>query len=90
MPNLVKEYSVFEADQYKRLMSQLRNSGLHPLNTADLMRERLEALSNKDLQLVAFWLDRYFDTPDGISYQGDKRKIAYNAKPLLNILFLLF
>jgi len=85
MPNLVKEYSVFEADQYRNLMPQLRSAGLRPLNMADVMREKLEALSNKDLNLAAFWLDRYFDTVDGIAYSNGKRKVAYNPKQLVNI-----
>ena len=85
MPNLVKEYSVFEADKYKNLMPQLRNAGLRPLNTADIMREKLEALNTKNLQLVAFWLDRYFDTVDGIAYNNGERKIVLDAKPLLEI-----
>jgi len=91
MPNLVKEYSVFEADQYseagkyRNLMPQLRDAGLRPLNTADIMRERLEALRNKDLNLRAFWVDSGFDTVDGIAHSYGKIKVAYDPKQLVNI-----
>ena len=91
MPNLVKEYNVFDAErfpntpQYRQLMPQLRGAGLHPLNTADKMRESLEALNTKDIQLIAFWLDRYFHTVDGIAYNNVKRKIVPDAKPLFEI-----
>jgi hypothetical protein len=51
-------------------MPQLINAGLRPLNTADKMRESLEALNTKDVQLIAFWLDRYFHTVDGVAYNS--------------------
>ena len=85
MQNLVKTYTPFEASSYIKAMSNLRNTGLRPLSTADVIKERLEALNNKDLGLIKFWLDRYFDTTDGIAYSGDKRKVAYSPKQLLNL-----
>ena len=62
--NLGKSYYIVRGD-YKDIMSGLVQAGLTPLNTADIMRLRLEA-ANSGQDKKDFWLGTGFDTIDGV------------------------
>lgn len=83
MPILTKEYQPFEAQRYTSAMQALVSSGYTPVNTADLMRLRLEGLLSSDKDQRQFWGDKVFDTCDGIIAHRGEVLIVPDTKLLM-------
>ena len=71
----IDTYTPFQAGNYIKEMSNLRTflktPGSAYLNSADIIRKRLQALKTGKLELIRFWLDQYFHTPDGFAHPSE-------------------
>ena len=95
MPQQIKTYTPSESTSYIKAMSNFRDPKLpylgQPLNFAEIIRERVQALKTKDIELMKFWLDQYFDTPDALAYArknsefSGRFKFVPDSDLLLNI-----
>ena len=81
---LIKTYTTSEASNYVKAMSNFRNyqQGYpgQPLNFADIIRNRFDALKTKDLEAMKFFLDQYFYTPDALAYPGKNSEFSGRFK----------
>jgi len=71
---------------YAGFMSKLRESGLEPINMADVMKARLENNpGSKELTPENFWWRNEFQLGDGVAYQDGKVKIVLDAQTLRDL-----
>jgi len=82
--NLFQDYKIFEG-AYNKIMPLLVKENYQPLTTKDIMLNRIKAIQSNNKQELDFWLNQYFDTPDGLAYHNNKLIIQPNSEHLLNI-----
>jgi hypothetical protein len=74
-----QEYKSFDSGPYTVKMPELLKAGYQPATTADIMRLRLEALSRKNSGAIGKWIDRWYDTSDGLAYDEHGIKVVRNS-----------
>jgi len=82
--NLIQDYKIFEG-RYHKQMPLLIQEGFQPLTSKDVMEYRIKAIQSKNKNEIDFWLNRYFDTADGLAYYDDSLIVVPNLQELLNI-----
>ena len=82
--SLIQDYKVFEG-RYNSQMPLLVQEGLTPLTIKDVMQYRLQAIQSKDKDEMNFWLNKYWDTIDGLAYHDNKLIVVPNSQELFNI-----
>jgi len=80
---LQKPYQLFQGI-YREKMPELIAAGFVPMNVADVMKARLEAVKGIDAQQKDFWF-KYFNTGDGAAYRDGKIKVVYDALALKDV-----
>src|SRR3989344_221895 len=82
---LIKEYKSFEAQRYMDAMYALKSAKFNPLNTAEIMRLRVEAIEGGNKEVKAFFVDTPIDSTDGIVGHEGNLYIYYDVPNLIGI-----
>ena len=75
-----QKYNLFKGI-YREQMPQLISQGYQPLTIEGIMKRRVQAIKTNEEK--DFWLNNYFDTPDGIAYSPNGNILVVRNSDLL-------